>query len=507
METEMNKRTRVCFTAVASCVTMVCAAFAQEAAVDNADLVDADEEGGGSLLNAVVKIEANMSRPDVVYPWKSSTDFATGSGAVIADGLILTCAHCVTDATYIRVRKHSEDSIYHAAIAFIDHDADLALVKVDDPEFMADVTPMEIGETPKIQDEVLAVGYPIGGDDISFTRGIVSRIEDIKYSHAGSYLLAVQVDAAINPGNSGGPVLDMQTGKIAGVAFQGTDKGESLGYIVPPEIIRHFLKDIEDGKVDGFADIVYMVWMDNMESPAKCRAFGMRKGQTGYQVEHVRAMLGDGTLNADDIILEIDGLKVANNGRIRIAGNEPRSIYYPFYFRQIGESVPVKVLRGGQTLETSIPAKKLDARIRPFLFGKKPDYYVFGGFVFTTVTYDYLSLVKPDIHDDIISVNKKREPGEEAVVISAVLPDVSVEGYLGASECLIRSVNGEKVRNLAHLVEMLEGCQEEFVKFGVDCGNEWDVTVIVDAKEMREATGRVMERYSIPADRSEDLIR
>ena len=34
---------------------------------------------------------------------------------------------------------------------------------------------------------------------------------------------------------------------------------------------------------------------------------------------------------------------------------------------------------------------------------------------------------------------------------------------------------------------------------------EWDKKMIVDAKEMRETTARVMERYQIPADRSEDL--
>lgn len=74
------------------------------------------------------------------------------------------------------------------------------------------------------------------------------------YAHGQARLLGIQVDAAINPGNSGGPVLDLGSGKIAGIAFQGKDKGEALGYIIPPEIIVHFLEDVQDGKVDGFAD-------------------------------------------------------------------------------------------------------------------------------------------------------------------------------------------------------------------------------------------------------------
>ena len=56
------------------------------------------------------------------------------------------------------------------------------------------------------------VGYPLGGDNISVTRGVVSRID---VSHEA--LLRVQIDAAINPGNSGGPVFD-EAGRVVGVA-------------------------------------------------------------------------------------------------------------------------------------------------------------------------------------------------------------------------------------------------------------------------------------------------
>jgi hypothetical protein len=45
----------------------------------------------------------------------------------------------------------------HGSVLFVDNDADLALVGVDDPAFMAGITPMEIGETPHVQDDELAV--------------------------------------------------------------------------------------------------------------------------------------------------------------------------------------------------------------------------------------------------------------------------------------------------------------------------------------------------------------
>ena len=458
---------------------------------------------GNDPLNAVVKLEVTTAKPDICCPWANRTDAATGSGAVIAPGRILTCAHCVTDACYIRVRKHNEDMLYHGSVQFLDHDADLALVGVDDPAFMVGITPMEIGETPHVQDDVLAVGYPRGGEDISYTRGIVSRIEDIKYSHGWANLLSIQVDAAINPGNSGGPVLDMKSGKVVGIAFQGLGKeeGESLGYIIPPDIIRHFLIDIRDGRVDGFPDFLFTG--DQMESPAKRRYYKMDSGHTGVIVEDVDPVLGKNSIRTGDIVFEVDGYKVSNNGRIRLKGGEPRSIGYLMYIRQIGEKIPVKVYRDGAVVETSITAAKRRLRSREWMYDTAPDYFVYGGFVFTTISFDYIVQAEAHFHDD--PLKNADFPGDEAVVISFCFADTGIEGYIGCDKSLVRNVNGVKVRNLRHLVELVDSCKSGFVCFGLDRDDEWDTKVIVDAKEMREATARVMKRNQIPADRSEDL--
>ena len=485
------KRTLLSAAVVGTAITRTTMTLAQET----------EEQPGNNPLNAIVKLEVSAATANIYRPWQNLTGGSAGSGVVIKDGLILTCAHCVSDATYIRVRKHNEDSLYHATVAFIDNDADLALVKVEDPSFMRDVVPMEIGETPHVQDEVLAIGYPMGGTDISFTRGIVSRIEDIRYTHGGIWLLGIQIDAAVNPGNSGGPVVDMETGTIVGIAFQGNEDGEALGYIVPPEIIRHFLTDIEDGKVDGFSDPLFA--QNWMESESKRRYYRMQGGMSGVVVEDVAKILGDSSVKPDDIILEIDGFKVSNNGKIRIADNQPRSIFYPIYLRQIGEQVPVKILRNGVIVETYIRAAKRDLRIRRWMYDRRPDYFLFGGLVFTTASYNYIADSKADFHEDI--AEDKEFADDEAVVISDILSDVCMEGYLGFFESLVRTVNGTKVKNLRHLVELINGCRDGFICLGLDRGDDWDFKMIVDAKELREATPRIMKRYQISADRSEDL--
>ena len=121
---------------------------------------------------------------------------------------------------------------------------------------MTRLKPLEFGGIPKLNTEVIAMGYPIGGDRISVTRGVVSRIDFRPYSHTGvDSHLTIQVDAAINPGNSGGPVL--QDGKVVGVAFQGFSGrvAQNVGYMIPVPVIQRFLKDVEDGSYDHYVDL------------------------------------------------------------------------------------------------------------------------------------------------------------------------------------------------------------------------------------------------------------
>ena len=130
-------------------------------------------------------------------------------------------------------------------------------------------------------------------------------------------------------------------------------------------------------------------------------------------------------------------------------------------------------------------------------------FLVNGGIVFTTASYNYMVAAKAEFHDDVFA--DKEFDGDEAVVISDVLPDVCMEGYLGCLTSLVRTVNGTKVKNLKHLVQLIEACGDGFIRLGLDRGKEYDIKMIVDAKELREATPRVMQRYQIPLDRSADL--
>ena len=66
-------------------------------------------------------------------------------------------------------------------------------VGVEDDRFWEDLDYLEFGDIPKLEQDVVVVGFATGGDNISVTRGVVSRVDIRRYSHSGQDLLVIQV--------------------------------------------------------------------------------------------------------------------------------------------------------------------------------------------------------------------------------------------------------------------------------------------------------------------------
>ena len=214
------------------------------------------------MLSAIVKVFCVASPPSLVNPWQNRMQkTGTGTGFVTRDERgerrIVTNAHVVTHSTFVEVRRHGSPKRFAARVVAEGHDCDLAVLAVDDDAFWGERgaenwlplagpdalsgAQLPFGGLPELRDEVTVLGFPTGGDNISITSGVVSRIELQEYVHSGALLLAMQIDAAINPGNSGGPVLLGR--EVVGVAFQNLGGAENIGYAIPMPVTRHFLRD------------------------------------------------------------------------------------------------------------------------------------------------------------------------------------------------------------------------------------------------------------------------
>ncbi|TYI72595.1 hypothetical protein E1A91_D07G072100v1 [Gossypium mustelinum] len=399
-------------------------------------------------MDAVVKVFCVHTEPNFSLPWQRKRQYSSSSsGFVISGRRVLTNAHSVEHYTQVKVKKRGSDTKYLATVLSIGTECDIAMLTVNDDEFWEGVSPVEFGELPALQDAVTVVGYPIGGDTISVTSGVVSRIEILSYVHGSTELLGLQIDAAINSGNSGGPAFN-DKGNCVGIAFQSLkhEDAENIGYVIPTPVIQHFIQDYEKNEAYTGFPILGIEWQ-KMENPDLRKAMGMKPEQKGVRIRRVDPTAPESeVLKSSDIVLSFDGVDIADDGT---------------------------------------------------------------GFVFTTVSVPYLRSEYGDNYEYEAPMNlldklyhaTLQSPDEQLVVVSQVLvSDINI-GYEDIVNTQVLALNGKPVANLWRLAEMVENCDDEFLKFDL----EYEQIVVLRTMTAKAATPDILATHCIPSAMSADL--
>ena len=172
----------------------------------------------------------------------------SGSGFIInrKEGYVVTNYHVIEKERdislmiYVKEKKGlRKEKVSDVRIVAFNPFFDLALLKIECPEkiplretFVGDYSRVKIG------DPVFAIGNPLGLDR-TVSDGIVSN-----RSRALGGKLSIQTTAAINPGNSGGPLFNNR-GEVIGVTSSKIMGGESLGFAIPIQYVKDFLRNRE----------------------------------------------------------------------------------------------------------------------------------------------------------------------------------------------------------------------------------------------------------------------
>lgn len=453
-----------------------------------------------TVRRGIVRIFAVSQSPDYSAPWESgSSESAWGSGFIISKHRILTNAHVVSNARFISLEKEGDSRRYEANVKFIAHDCDLALLEVVDPSFFKDTKALTTGDVPLLDSTVTVLGYPIGGDRLSITRGIVSRIDYNVYSHSGvDSHLVVQIDAAINPGNSGGPVI--QNGKVVGMAFQGYSGmvAQNVGYMIPTPVLHRFLTDVSDGRYDHYVDLGIQFFP--LINPTHRRALGLGAEDRGVMVTEVmQAGAGYGKLEVEDVLLAIDDHPIFSDGRV--AMNNDRLLLNEIVERKfLGDRVTLDILRNSRKMKVVLNLNTP----WPYLmharqYDTQPRFLIYGGLVFQPLSssfFDALENRSLNLRYYYTQFLEKELylPHPEVIVISRVLPD-AINAYQNQFEnTIVEQVNDVKIKTLADLAKAFE-TPEEFHVIRVVGDPQ---PLVLEAKAAAAAKERIQRRYGLP---------
>jgi S1-C subfamily serine protease len=458
----------------------------------------------GKIQKSLVRITVTEQEPDYRAPWNAGTiGRGVGAGFVIDGNRIMTNAHVVSNARYLTVERDGDPNKYSANVLFVAHDCDLALITVSTPNFFKNMTPLQFGGIPELESVVSAYGYPIGGERMSVTTGIVSRIDFQLYTHSSvDQHLAVQISAQINPGNSGGPV--MQDAKVMGVAFQGYsgDIAQGVAYMIPTPVIRRFLKDIEDGRYDRYVDLG--MTYGKLQNPAQRRFLGLKDDGRGILVwTVVEAGPCAKEILPGDVLLSIDDHPIASDANVELEGDRvemPEVVERKFK----GDTVKFDILRDKKPMSVKVEL----TTVWPYLilghsYDVRPRYVVYGGLLFQPLNLDLVEAYQPQdlrlryffgyfVQEQIYLEHP------EVIVLTNILPD-SINTYLSPYRGgIVDEINGKKIRTLEELAKAFSETSDRLVVNMIGDGPP----LVLDPKQVEAARERIKNRYNVLAEQN-----
>src|ERR1051326_3591229 len=459
----------------------------------------APPQPNGPVEKSLVRITATEVAPDYRAPWNAGMlGRGVGAGFVIDGNRIMTNAHVVSNSRYLTVERDGDPNKYPAKVLFVAHDCDLALITVASPTFYKNMQPLKFGGIPQLESTVSAYGYPIGGERMSVTTGIVSRIDFQLYTHSSiDQHLAIQISAQINPGNSGGPV--MPNTKVVGVAFQGYsgDVAQGVAYMVPTPVINRFLKDVNDGHYDGYVDLG--LTFAKLQNPAQRKYLGLKDDGRGVLVETVVAAGPCAKLlRPGDVLLSIDNHPIASDGNVDLEGEHvemPEVVERKFKH----DNVKFEIWRNKQLTTGSV---QLDTVPPYFMQGHKydvrPRYVVYGGLLFQPLSLDLLEAYQPqDLRlrhfFDFYVIDQLYLEHPDVIVLTNILPD-PINTYLSSYRGqIVDSINGKKIHTLDELNQTLSEPADRCVIDMIGDGPP----LILDPKQVESARERIRTRYNV----------
>jgi len=458
----------------------------------------------GPVQKSLVRITATSVEPDYKAPWNAGgLERGVGAGFVISGNRIMTNAHVVANSRYLTVERDGDPNKYPAKVQFIANDCDLAVITVPAPDFFKNMLPLQFGGIPALESTVSAYGYPIGGERMSVTTGIVSRVDFQLYTHSSvDQHLAIQISAQINPGNSGGPV--MQDAKVVGVAFQGYsgDVAQGVAYMIPTPVIKRFLQDIGNGHYDEYPDLA--ITYAKLQNPAQRRFLGLKDDDRGVLVSSVVAAgPSGGILYPGDVLLAIDGHPIASDANVELEGEHAQ--FEEVVERKFkGDSVKLDVLRNKQPTTVSIKLyKPWPYSVQGHSYDVRPRYVLYGGLLFQPLNLDMLEAYRTaDLRVrhffEYFVLDQLYVQHPDVIVLTNILPD-PINTYLAPYRGgIVDEINGKKIRTLDELAKAFAESPDRLVIRMIGDGPP----LVLDRKQVEAARERIMTRYNVLKERN-----
>ncbi len=465
------------------------------------------QPSGGSQQpheQSVVGLNVTFQDWDEDRPWaKQAPGQRSVVGSVVDDGLLLTTADVLDQATDIQLTTSGRSRQANARIVRQDRGVNLALLAVDEPAVLRDLRVVRPAQTTPTSGVVQTVRW-----NRQQFESVASRILRLEVGTGWSGRLEhafLHMQTDMTGGGWAEPVF--RDDELVGIT---ASQSGQVSRAIPIEIIRAFLTAQDGGESDAGFPTLGVMWQVNRD-PAVTAFLGQAGEPRGVIVRRVPwGSSGCGVLKPRDIVLELAGHAIDAEGYYSHARfGQLKFNHILAEGHRVGDSIPIRVLREGRQQDLVISARSYPAELDlvPQRRAGPPPYVIAGGLVLRELDVPYLRTWgkewSANAPDHLLSRYSFAQAAQTAdrrrlVLIASVLPSAYNLGYHSLQDAFVERVNGRPIGGLADVLEGLEHPRDRFhvLELAPDLGRD---IVVLDAATLDQATADLLEQYRIPA--------
>jgi len=277
--------------------------------------------------------------------------------------------------------------------------------------------------------------------------------------------------------------------------------------LIPAESINRFLTEAQKESYKGFGSVGFET--SNLLDPAIRKFLKMPDDlQHGIFISAVYTMgTGSSELKPSDVILSINDYSINPYGRYSDPRYDRISLDHLIGKEQIGNIIKFSVWRNNkeESIDVLVRDIKTSEMLVPYYeYDRRPEYVVIGGFVFQTLTRDYMTIwgdgwqgkVPPHLYQYFRDFAcRPTEERKDIVLLSYVLPTEMNLGYQQLGRLVVKSFNGKKISKLREIPEaLLLNTESPFhiVEFELD-----SPTVVIPKSQLSMTNQQIMQSYGI----------
>ena len=466
------------------------------------------EDAKPEKVLSIIRVNVTNQPWDFMRPWGKRPPYSRRAvGTVLAGGRVLVTAELVANANYVEFETPEGGQKVPATVDVVDYEANLALLKTDDTEFLKPIKPLEI--TPAAIGDTLAVWQLEATGNLLVTKANMTTAEVTRYPVDDSPLLVYRLTTPLQFRDSSFTFPVVKDGKLAGIVMR-YDTTTNNADLIPAPVIQHFLTDAAKPPYKGFPRSG--ITSAQTRDPQFRRYIGLNGTTTGGI--YITDVLPGGPaalagIEKGDVVLKIDGQTVDQDGNYKDTDYGKISISHLFSTKHFdGEVVKVGIVRKGEAkdLDVKLAHRPVESYVvEPYVIDRAPKFFVLGGLVLEELSRQFLKEFGNDwvkkapeqfVYFDRQQHELFKDGPKKIVFLNRVLPSDLTIGYEELSHLVVKKINGVELQSLADVPGALTKAVDGLHKIEVD----GEPTVIyLDAAQVAAGEGAFMQKYRLPS--------